>query len=170
MKSLYLKMSVVFGVFLILLPCAVFGQPITVPVDIKPGGCENPLNVKSKGVLPVAILGTADFDVTTIDRASIRMVTDPADTDGLAPIRSRVEDVATPPAAVPACPNTCSDAETGPDGYPDLTLKFKTQDVVELLGAVSDGDCVVLYLKGISGNTFLGQDVVLILKKGKKKM
>jgi hypothetical protein len=31
----------------------------SVYVDIKPGSCPNPLNTKSKGVLPVAILGTA---------------------------------------------------------------------------------------------------------------
>jgi hypothetical protein len=142
---------------------------LTMWIDIKPGGCENPLNVKSRGVLPVAILGTSDLDVTTIDPASIRMVTDPADTDGVRSIRSRVQDVAAPPADVPTCTTTCSDTETGPDGFPDLTLMFKTQDVVELLGDVSDGDCVVLYLKDISGDNLLGQDVVLILKKGKMK-
>src|SRR5882724_5808147 len=32
---------------------------IEVPVDIHPQGCPNPLNVRSHGVLPVAILGTA---------------------------------------------------------------------------------------------------------------
>lgn len=51
------------------------GDPIVVcpvPIDIKPQSCPNPINVKSRGVLPVAILGTAEFDVTTIDPASIR--------------------------------------------------------------------------------------------------
>jgi len=42
---------------------AMFTPTIEVPVDIKPTSCPNPLNVKSRGVLPVAILGTADFDV-----------------------------------------------------------------------------------------------------------
>jgi hypothetical protein len=63
-------------------------------VDIKPGTCPNPVNVKARGVLPVAILGTADFDVTTIDPASVRL-------EGVAPIRWALEDVATP---VPPCP------------------------------------------------------------------
>ena len=40
---------------------------IEVFVDIKPGSCPNPLNTGSKGVLPVAIAGTVDFDVTVID-------------------------------------------------------------------------------------------------------
>jgi len=46
-------------------------QAIEVTIDIKPGGCPNKLDVKSKGMLPVAILGTEDFDVFTIDVASI---------------------------------------------------------------------------------------------------
>jgi hypothetical protein len=63
--------------------------PATVDVDIKPGSCPNPLNVKSKGVLPVAILGTEDFDVGMIDPTSIMLA-------GVSAIRSSYEDVATP--------------------------------------------------------------------------
>jgi hypothetical protein len=44
---------------------------IQVYVDIKPGSCPNPINLKGKGVLPVAICGTEDFDVKTIDPESI---------------------------------------------------------------------------------------------------
>ena len=47
---------------------------INVAVDIKPGSCPNPLNIKSKGVLPVAILGTEDFDVKDIKVNSIRIL------------------------------------------------------------------------------------------------
>ena len=43
---------------------------VEVGVDIKPGSCPNPFNTKSKGVLPVAVLGTKDLDVTTVDWAS----------------------------------------------------------------------------------------------------
>ncbi len=138
---------------------------IEVPVDVKPGGCPNPLNVKSRGVFPVAILGTATFDVTTIDRASIRLA-------GVAPLRSSLGDAATPfePFVGKA---SCSDCtEAGPDGYKDLLLKFDTQQLVAALGQVNDGDCVVLELTGnlkeeAGGNPILGEDVVQILKKGK---
>jgi len=41
-------------------------SPLEVLVDIKPGSYPNPLNVKSKGVLPVAILGTTAFDVSDV--------------------------------------------------------------------------------------------------------
>jgi hypothetical protein len=46
---------------------------IPVFVDIKPASWPNPFQLKSKGVLPVAICGTEDFDVTTIDPETIRL-------------------------------------------------------------------------------------------------
>jgi len=49
---------------------------IDIAVDIEPGSCPNPLNVKSKGALPSAVLGRAGFDVTTIDPATIRLSRD----------------------------------------------------------------------------------------------
>ena len=58
-------------------------------VDIKPQSCPNPLNVKKKGVLPIAILGTEDFDVTEIDPASVEL-------EYISPLRWALEDVATP--------------------------------------------------------------------------
>ena len=39
----------------------------SVPVDIKPGGGTAPINLKSKGVLPVAIYTTDEIDATQID-------------------------------------------------------------------------------------------------------
>jgi hypothetical protein len=41
--------------------------PLAVSVDIKPDGLPNSINPHSRGVLPVAILGSDTFDVTTID-------------------------------------------------------------------------------------------------------
>ena len=38
-----------------------------VGIDIKPGSDPNSINPKSKGLIPVAILGSATFDVTTVD-------------------------------------------------------------------------------------------------------
>ena len=132
-----------------------------VDVDIKPTSCPNPLNVKSKGVLPVAILGTADFDITTIDPATILL-------EGVAPLRWDWEDVATP---FNGDKDDCYDCtREGPDGVLDLTLKFDRQEIVAALGDVEDGDCMVLFLEGeqLDGTPIVGQDVVVILKKGKK--
>jgi len=42
-------------------------QPTPISIDIKPGSSPNSINLKSKGVVPVAILGTDDFDVSDVD-------------------------------------------------------------------------------------------------------
>jgi len=125
---------------------------ISVSVDIKPMSWPNPLNVRSKGVLPVAILGTKDFDVTKIDPATILL-------EGKAPLRWALEDVGEP-----------ADSLDGLDGIMDLTLKFDTQAIVSVLGAVNDGDYVVLNLTGnlkedFGGTPIEGEDVVRIIKK-----
>jgi hypothetical protein len=80
---------------------------IEVSVDIKPMSWPNPLNVNKKGVLPVAILGTEDFDVTQIDPASILL-------EGVSPLRWALEDVGTP-----------GDQLAGPDGIMDLSLSLR---------------------------------------------
>lgn len=137
---------------------------IEVPVDIKPESCPNPLNVNSKGVLPVAILGTADLDVTQIDVSTVTL-------ESVSPIRSAIEDVAAPFGGEIGDPPDRGDCtELGADGYLDLTLKFDKQAIVAALGPVSDGDVLVLELTGelLDGTDIFGADVVWIKKKGKK--
>ena len=131
-----------------------------VSVDIQPTACPNPLNVKSQGVLPVAILGTDNFDVTQVDVTTVALA-------GVFPRRSAWEDVATPRDEGEDC------TPAGPDGFLDLTLKFDTQEVVAALGAVEDGEERILELTGYlmteyGSSPLVGEDVVRILKKGKK--
>ena len=147
---------------------------VPVEVDIKPGSCPNPLNVKSKGVLPVALLGTDGFDVRDVDPLTLRL-------EGVAPIRSAFEDVATALAPLEdkeECYLDCNDL--GPDEFEDLTLKFYRQEIITALGEVEDGQCRTLTLTGelYDGTPIEGEDVILILgkpnaeakqeKKGKK--
>jgi hypothetical protein len=40
-------------------------------IDIKPGGNPNPINLKSKGVIPVAILTTATFDALSVSPSTV---------------------------------------------------------------------------------------------------
>jgi uncharacterized protein YegL len=47
-------------------------EPIWVEIDIKPGSFPNSFGAKSKGKIPVAVLGSDVFDVTAIDDASVR--------------------------------------------------------------------------------------------------
>ena len=44
---------------------------LTVDIDIKPGSDPNCFNINGHGVIPVAILGSGDFDVSQIDLASL---------------------------------------------------------------------------------------------------
>jgi len=151
------KFITIFIVFLMLAGFVItsLAESVQVPLDIKPQSCPNPLNLKSKGVLPVAILGTEDFDVTQVDPASIRLVA------GVAPLRWALEDVTTPSES-----EECTIAD--PDGYLDLTLKFDAQEVVAALGTVGDGDVLVLGLTGelLDGTPIVGEDVIIIIKKG----
>ena len=132
---------------------------VTIEIDIKPQSCPNPLNTKSKGVLPVAVLGTADLDVNDIDVSSIKL-------EGVAPIKSSLEDVSTP---VVNPQSECECTTDGADGFDDLTLKFDRQDIVAALGSVSDGDEVVLTLTGElkDGTPIEGTDCIIVKKKGK---
>jgi hypothetical protein len=102
---------------------------IKVAIDIKPDSCPNPLNVNSKGngVLHVAILGSAEFDVFSLDIATITL-------EGVAPVRSGFEDVATRFDG-----EECECSTEGPDGFPDLTLNFKRRDILTAL-QVTYGD------------------------------
>ena len=50
---------------------------IPVAIDIKPGSYPNSINLKSNGVTPVAILGSATFDVHQIDLATIKLANAP---------------------------------------------------------------------------------------------
>ncbi len=110
-------------------------------------------------MLPVAILGSEDFDVTEVDVSSLTL-------EGVAPIRSNIEDVSTP---VEDSEDECACTEKGPDGFDDLTLKFDKQAIVDALGAVSGGDEVVLTLAGetIDGTPLEGSDCVVITPAGR---
>jgi hypothetical protein len=134
-----------------------------VPLDIKHQSCPNPLSTTEKGVLPIAILGTDTFDVTQIDPASVRL-------EGVAPLRWSLEDVATPYELFTGKEDAYDCNDYGPDGYIDLTLKFKAQEIAAALGKINDGDVLVLHLfanlKEEFGSTLItGEDVVVILEK-----
>jgi len=133
---------------------------IPISIDIKPQACPNQFNVKSKGVLPVAILGAEDFDVSIIDIVSIRLA-------GVEPIRSAYKDVAT----LTVDENECKCTEEGPDGFQDLTLKFDKQAILNAIGEVENGEELILELTGTlrDGTPIIGEDCIIIRAKGKSK-
>jgi hypothetical protein len=137
---------------------------IDVFVDIKPGSCPNPFNGKSRGVLPMAVLGTDDFDVTTIDPATIALTREGYE-DGVAPLRWAYWDVATPFEG-----ELCDCHELYGDGYQDLVLFFRTQEVKTTLGLdMEQGNTLPLTIVGnlyedAGGTPIEGSDCVWVLK------
>jgi hypothetical protein len=133
--------------------------PETVNIDIKPGSCPNPLNVGKKGVIPVAVLGSSEFNVTEIDRGSVLLY-------GIAPIPKALspEDV-TAPMNDPQ--DECDCDTLSADGYIDQVYLFDAQEVAQALGDIEDGDVVPLTLTGFlaDGTEIEGTDCVLIIKK-----
>ena len=143
---------------------------IPVAFDVKPGSCPNPINLKDQGVLPVAIVGTADFDVTQIDPATVKLyLNDPL--LGVSPIRWVFADVTTPYSPYigkPLVKLACN--KLGADGYLDLTFKYNNKEVVTMLGQVSIGQGLTLKMTGnlkaeFGGTTIVGEDIVVIVNK-----
>ncbi|MFC1572684.1 right-handed parallel beta-helix repeat-containing protein [Candidatus Eisenbacteria bacterium] len=135
-------------------PYYVFIGALASYVDVKPGSCPNSVNLKSKGVTPMAIVGAVDFDVHEIDISSMLL-------EGtVAPTRFNYEDVSTPIVAS----GECECVAEGPDGFEDLTLKFRTQDLKDALGPVQIGEEVVLTLTGtlLNGTPFEGTDCIVV--------
>lgn len=129
-------------------------------IDIKPQSCPNPINVNSQGVLPVAILGTTDFDVSQIDPESVLL-------EGVIPLHYSVEDVATPFTSSEVKEQATDCTEDGPDGIADLTFKFDIQDIAAVLNPATDGEVWLLQLTAVmlDGTPVEGNDVIIIRNK-----
>jgi hypothetical protein len=135
--------------------------PELVSIDIIPKTCPNECPIKGGGSIEVAIHGTADFDVTNIDIASIRL-------EGVAPTRSSLKDKSTP---VISPSDVCDCTTEKRDGFIDLCLKFDKKEILNELGEVNIGDSFVLTLTGNlknDGTPIEGQDCMNIVKKGGK--
>jgi hypothetical protein len=106
-----------------------------VDIDIKPGSCPNSINLKSKGVVPVAVLTTENFDASTIEPDTVEF----ADAH---PVRYTMEDV-------------------DGDGDLDMLFHFKTQD----LDLVKDSTEAALTGETTDGTLIEGWDTVKIVPK-----
>ena len=124
-------------------------------LDIKPGSCPNPINLRSNGVVPVAILGSATLDVNDIVLSPNQETWKP-----------RIEDVGSPFQGEFIDKFSC--IEGSPDGFDDLTLKIPVS-ALQGLCPFGDGTTVLLGTTitledGTSGDFF---DVITTIQKNK---
>jgi hypothetical protein len=113
---------------------------IEVEIDIKPGSSQNSINLRSRGVVPVAVLTTASFDARSVLPSSVTFA-------GAPPVRSTMADV-------------------DRDGDLDRLFHFKTQQLIELNGDSTEATLTGKTDQGISIN---GTDTVNIVPKRCKK-
>ena len=120
-----------------------------VDIDIKPGSFPNSLNVKSKGVLPVAILGTAAFDVMTVDPLTVML-----GWDGI----HRVRDVP---------PLRWAWEDVNDDGIMDIVFKYSMEVMRPLTVTHEAPGDLIMMLEGElqDGTSIEGYDTVRIINK-----
>ena len=107
---------------------------VQVEIDIKPGSDPNSMNVRSRGVVPVAILSTADFDASSVDPATVRFGPDDA---GITHRAGHIDDV-------------------NGDGFPDLLLHFQTTETGIACGETSASLTGQIFV----GQAIQGEDTV----------
>jgi len=108
---------------------------LLIDIDIKPGSDPNSINSKSMGLVPVAILSSADFDATSVDVTTVTFGPNQA-----APVHSgHLEDV-------------------NGDGLTDMVVHFVQKDT-----GLSPGD-IEADLIGVTldGTDFCGMDAVIV--------
>jgi hypothetical protein len=112
---------------------------IAIKLDIKPGGNPNRINLKSKGVVPVAILTDGSFYVYAIDIRSVKFA-------GARWIRWTMEDVDN-------------------DGDEDMLFHFRTKDLALTEGSTEATLCGVMF----DGKEIHGTDKISIVPCSKDK-
>ncbi|MEE8130168.1 MAG: hypothetical protein V3T48_07770 [Vicinamibacterales bacterium] len=145
---------------------------------IQQGACPTPLNRNSRGVFPVLLVGESDFDVQDVVLSTVRLSrcdcvggsVPPSDGPPGPPVKfedlnhPNDDDVGCGPGQVPCA---CNDDQSS-DGITDLWMKFRTNELVEMLELddLAQGDIVVLSLSGelTDGCQFVAHDCVLIIR------
>ena len=120
--------------------------PETVPIDIKPGTFPNPINLRSAGTVPVAILSTPTFDAQQVNPETVTLAGASVKQTGK---RDRY---------------SCSVGDVNGDGLPDLLCHVVTAQF-----ALQPGESIaVLEAETFSGQRVRGEDSVQIVPQQHK--
>jgi len=120
-----------------------------VGIDIKPGSYPNSFNNDGHGVIPVAILGSASFDVSQVDVSTVRLEGLALRVKGNGAYQFSIKDVSG---------NFSNTMQGEPDGYPDLVCQFVDEDSVW-----NQGESIAAVRGNLSdGAPFMGRDSIKI--------
>lgn len=140
LTGIVIALSIMGAVPVYAADCPQPGDMISVMIDVKPGTFPNAVNLKSKGLVPVALLGSDTFDVYNVDPGTVGLHPMGRCEQMAAPVRYAFEDV-------------------NKDGYTDTVFHFKIQETG--LQAGDTEACLHGNLTG--GQHFCGHDSVVIL-------
>jgi len=111
-----------------------------IAIDIKPGSDPNSINLGSKGVIPVAILGSDSFNADIVDPLTVKLAGSGVKIKGNSGNAGSLEDV-------------------NGDGYPDLVVQVYTENLGLVTGAVN----AVLNAYTYAGLAITGSDLIKIV-------
>lgn len=111
-----------------------------VNVDVQPNSTNNVINLRSNSTVPVALFGSADFNVSSVDLTTVRF--GPMHMEGgAAPIRYLMVDI-------------------NQDGYQDLLFHFRSRATGLQPGETE----ACLHGMLLDGTHFCGHDTVLVIQ------
>lgn len=115
-------------------------------IDIRPGSDVNPVNLKAKGVLPVAILSTDDFDAMLVDVSDLSLI--------------QFGDVS---SSIRVSPVGFAWEDTNGDGLLDLLLFFSIKEIASVGALVATSVQAELTSYTTGGIALVGVDTVWIV-------